>query len=219
MVPHFVPATRADAVATRPSRLGPTHAAWTATLTTTPTPAAALSSSTSHVALLSRRLLVQQLQTPTHFFQLLAKHLSLFQQPAHFVLFVLTLGRNLAVVVLLALSSLIRQWVATQRLLRRLLASRLALPLRVADLARQLDLADSLDYVDDDATYAFCYGLRRPRICDGVGGHIRPYYRYRICIPLQRRYGGGVGRGGAGPGSPIGLYGGRARGDGDGSRG
>lgn len=75
----------------------------------------------------------------------------------------------IALVILFALASLIRQWAATHRLLRLLLARRLQVPPKLARLARQLDLVTSLDYVDDDSPYAFCYGLRRPRICVSRG--------------------------------------------------
>jgi len=74
-----------------------------------------------------------------------------------------------SLIVLLALFSLVRQWIVTQRLLGRLLARRLEAPRALATLARRLGLGDRLDYVDDDAAYAFCYGLLRPRICVSRG--------------------------------------------------
>lgn len=72
-------------------------------------------------------------------------------------------------VVLFAFSSLVQQWAATRGLLQRLLARRLEVSPELIHLAQRLELTDSLDYVDDDAAYAFCHGLRRPRICVSRG--------------------------------------------------
>ncbi len=74
-----------------------------------------------------------------------------------------------SLIVLLALFSLVRQWVVTRRLLGQLLARRLEAPPSLAALARRLRLDDRLDYVDDDSAYAFCYGLLDPRICVSRG--------------------------------------------------
>lgn len=58
---------------------------------------------------------------------------------------------------------------ATRRLLRRVLAVRLPLDDRARGLARRAGLAGRLDVVADEAVFAFCHGLRRPRVCISTG--------------------------------------------------
>jgi hypothetical protein len=65
----------------------------------------------------------------------------------------------------LGLSSLFRQLYATLRLIRSLLARRIAMPARVHDAARGLGLDGRIDVVLDRRPFSFCYWFLRPRIC------------------------------------------------------
>jgi beta-lactamase regulating signal transducer with metallopeptidase domain len=65
----------------------------------------------------------------------------------------------------LGLWSLLRQLYATLRLIRRLVARRIAPPQAVGALARELDLDGRVDVVEDERTFSFCYWFVRPRIC------------------------------------------------------
>ena len=65
----------------------------------------------------------------------------------------------------LGLSSLFRQFYATLRLIRSLLARRVAMPVRVRDAARGLGLDGRIDVVLDRRPFSFCYWFLRPRIC------------------------------------------------------
>lgn len=69
----------------------------------------------------------------------------------------------------LGLSSLFRQLYATLKLIRSLLAERVALPSRVSAAARGLDLGGRIDVVDDPRPFSFCYWFLRPRICLSTG--------------------------------------------------
>jgi Zn-dependent protease with chaperone function len=63
----------------------------------------------------------------------------------------------------------VRQWVATWRLVRHLTRRRTAMPHRLHRLADELGLAGQLHYVADPAAFAFCYGLLGPRVCLSSG--------------------------------------------------
>jgi hypothetical protein len=65
----------------------------------------------------------------------------------------------------LGLSSLFRQLYATWRLIRSLLARRVALPARVAAAATGLGIDGRIDVVLDRRPFSFCYWFLRPRIC------------------------------------------------------
>jgi len=65
----------------------------------------------------------------------------------------------------LGLSSLFRQFYATLRLIRSLLARRVAMPVRVREAARGLGLDGRIDVVLDRRPFSFCYWFLRPRIC------------------------------------------------------
>jgi hypothetical protein len=65
----------------------------------------------------------------------------------------------------LGLSSLFRQLYATLRLIRSLLARRVALPARVRDAAHGLGIDGRIDVVLDRRPFSFCYWFARPRIC------------------------------------------------------
>jgi beta-lactamase regulating signal transducer with metallopeptidase domain len=69
----------------------------------------------------------------------------------------------------LGLSSLALQLSATLRLIRSLLARRLALPRRMRDLARELGLEGRIDLVEDDRPFSFTYWFLRPRISVSTG--------------------------------------------------
>jgi Zn-dependent protease with chaperone function len=65
----------------------------------------------------------------------------------------------------LGLSSLLRQLYATWRLIRSLLARRIAAPARVQVASRGLGLDGRIDVVLDRRPFSFCYWFLRPRIC------------------------------------------------------
>jgi beta-lactamase regulating signal transducer with metallopeptidase domain len=65
----------------------------------------------------------------------------------------------------LGLVTLFRQLYATLRLIRSLLARRIAVPSRVREAARGLGLDGRLDVVLDRRPFSFCYWFLRPRIC------------------------------------------------------
>jgi len=65
----------------------------------------------------------------------------------------------------LGLSSLLRQLYATWRLIRSLLARRIAAPARVQVASRGLGLDGRIDVVRDRRPCSFCYWFLRPRIC------------------------------------------------------
>jgi hypothetical protein len=65
----------------------------------------------------------------------------------------------------LGLGSLFRQLLTSVALIRSLLARRVAVPRRVARLARELALVGRIDVVADKRPFSFCYWFRRPRIC------------------------------------------------------
>ena len=65
----------------------------------------------------------------------------------------------------LGLSSLFRQFYATLRLIRSLLARRIAVPANVRGAARGLGIDARLDVVLDRRPFSFCYWFVRPRIC------------------------------------------------------
>ncbi len=65
----------------------------------------------------------------------------------------------------LGLSSLFRQLYATLRLIRSLLARRVAVPARMRDAATGLALDGRIDVVLDRQPFSFCYWFLRPRIC------------------------------------------------------
>jgi beta-lactamase regulating signal transducer with metallopeptidase domain len=69
----------------------------------------------------------------------------------------------------LGLSSLFRQLYATLRLIRSLLARRIALPARVREAARGLGIDGRIDVVLDRRPFSFCYWFLRPRICLSTG--------------------------------------------------
>ena len=65
----------------------------------------------------------------------------------------------------LGLTSLVRQMHGTLRLIRSLLAKRVAVP-RVVELAAAgMGLEGRIDVVDDERPFSFCYWFLRPRIC------------------------------------------------------
>jgi len=61
--------------------------------------------------------------------------------------------------------SLLWQWLATQRLLRRIAVQRVAIPPRLARLAEDIGLQDRVDCVTGMPITPFCYGFLRPRVC------------------------------------------------------
>jgi beta-lactamase regulating signal transducer with metallopeptidase domain len=65
----------------------------------------------------------------------------------------------------LGLSSLCRQLYATLRLIRSLLARRVAVPPAVWSVARGLGIERRVDVVEDERPFSFCYWFVRPRIC------------------------------------------------------
>lgn len=69
----------------------------------------------------------------------------------------------------LGLSSLFRQLYATLRLIRSLLAKRVAMPRRVRPAAAGLGLDGRIDVVEDGRPFSFCYWFLRPRICLSTG--------------------------------------------------
>lgn len=72
----------------------------------------------------------------------------------------------LPVASLLGLSSFVRHWWATRRLVRSQATGRLhLLPQRVACLSDRLGLTGRVDVVRAALPYSFCYGLLQPRIC------------------------------------------------------
>ena len=79
------------------------------------------------------------------------------------VLVLATLG------VILGLTSLLRQLLATLSLIRTLLSRRVTVSRRVAAIAGALGLAGRVDIVRDGRPFSFCYWFRRPRICLSTG--------------------------------------------------
>jgi hypothetical protein len=69
----------------------------------------------------------------------------------------------------LGFSSLFRQLHATLKLIRSLLAKRVALPAGVRAAARGLGIDGRIDVVDDRRPFSFCYWFLRPRICLSTG--------------------------------------------------
>lgn len=69
----------------------------------------------------------------------------------------------------LGLSSLLRQLYATLVLIRSLLATRVAVPARVAGAAAGLGIDGRIDLVEDARPFSFCYWFLRPRICLSTG--------------------------------------------------
>jgi beta-lactamase regulating signal transducer with metallopeptidase domain len=65
----------------------------------------------------------------------------------------------------LGVSSLLRQLYATLRLIRSLLARRVATPQTVRRAARGLGIERRVDVVEDERPFSFCYWFIRPRIC------------------------------------------------------
>lgn len=88
----------------------------------------------------------------------------------------------------LGLSSLARQLLATLRLIRSLLARRVAPPARVRQAAAGLALAGRIDVVDDARRFSFCYWFLRPRICVSTGLARRLDPRELRAVLLHERY-------------------------------
>jgi hypothetical protein len=65
----------------------------------------------------------------------------------------------------LGLTSLVRQMYGTLRLIRSLLAKRIAVPNVVNVAAADMGLEGRIDVVDDGRPFSFCYWFIRPRIC------------------------------------------------------
>ncbi|MFN8470776.1 MAG: M56 family metallopeptidase [Anaerolineae bacterium] len=63
-----------------------------------------------------------------------------------------------------AVVTIIWQLVATRLMMRRLLQNALPVPDGLAAAAHSAAL-EAVDFVEDDRTFAFCYGVIRPRIC------------------------------------------------------
>lgn len=70
-----------------------------------------------------------------------------------------------ASVVLVAVLTLTRQWLATQRLLRALGPYRVPAPPRLARIACEVGLEDRIDCVDGLGVGPFCHGFVQPRVC------------------------------------------------------
>ena len=71
--------------------------------------------------------------------------------------------------VMLGLTSLLRQLLATLSLIRALLSRRTTVSRRVAAVAGSLGLGGRVDIVRDVRPFSFCYWFRRPRICLSTG--------------------------------------------------
>lgn len=67
-------------------------------------------------------------------------------------------------IVVVAGLTLVRQWRATQRVLRRLIPYRVPAPARLARIAREVGLEGRLDCISQGAALPFCYGFIRPRV-------------------------------------------------------
>ena len=69
----------------------------------------------------------------------------------------------------LGLGALFRQLFETVALIRTLLSHRIATPVALVALARELDLGGRVDIVHDRRPFSFCYWFLRPRICLSTG--------------------------------------------------
>lgn len=88
----------------------------------------------------------------------------------------------------LGLSSLFRQLHLTGRLIRSLLARRLAPPARVRLAASGLGLEGRIDVVEDERPFSFCFWFLRPRICVSTGLARRLDARELRAVLLHERY-------------------------------
>lgn len=61
--------------------------------------------------------------------------------------------------------TLVRQWRATQRLVRALARYRVPVPPRLARIAREVGLEERVDCIADVMIAPFCYGFVQPRVC------------------------------------------------------
>ena len=85
-------------------------------------------------------------------------------------------------------TSLVRQLHATLRLIRSLLARRVAVPVRVREASRGLGLDGRIDVVLDRRPFSFCYWFLRPRICLSTALAARLTREELRAVLLHERY-------------------------------
>ena len=88
----------------------------------------------------------------------------------------------------LGFSSLFRQLHATLKLIRSLLAKRVALPASVRAAAGGLGVDGRVDLVDDRRPFSFCYWFLRPRICLSTGLVQRLDHKELRAVLFHERY-------------------------------
>lgn len=87
------------------------------------------------------------------------------------------------------MGSLLRQWYQTRLMMQRLLQfARPSDDRRWDQLVARMNLQGRVDFVDIDASIAFCYGLLRPRICVSTGAIAGLTRREVEALLLHERY-------------------------------